>query len=349
MSTPRPRFRILLFTLCFCGLVHRALAQQPIPKPPTAPQASIRPAAITGTIADSDGDSVARAKIRLTHPDQPQISEQQAVSNPDGTFTFTNVVPGSFHIAIDASGFASQQISGSLLPGQQEELPPITLRASVDIGVNVTATQHDVAQAQIKAAEQQRIFGAIPNFYVTYYPNPAPLSPKQKFELAWKTSVDPVTFVFTGAIAGINQAANVFPTYGQGAQGFAKYYGAAYADGFADVMIGGAILPSILKQDPRYFYKGTGSIRSRALYAIAFAFICKGDNGHWQPNYSDILGGLAAGGISNLYYPPANRGAAIVFENTLLGIAGDAGANLFQEFLIRKLTPHLHQPSPTHP
>jgi hypothetical protein len=106
-------------------------------------------------------------------------------------------------------------------------------------------------------------------------------------------------------------------------------------------MIGGAILPSLLKQDPRYFYKGTGSTRSRILYALANAVICKGDNGHWQANYSGILGALAAGGISNLYYPASSRnGAGLTFENTLIGIGGSAVGNLFQEFLVRKLTPH---------
>ena len=107
-------------------------------------------------------------------------------------------------------------------------------------------------------------------------------------------------------------------------------------------MIGGAILPSLLKQDPRYFYKGTGTTRSRILYAIANSVICKGDNGRWQANYSGILGSLAAGGISNIYYPASNReGASLTFEEALLGIAGGAAQNLFQEFLVRKLTPKL--------
>jgi hypothetical protein len=107
-------------------------------------------------------------------------------------------------------------------------------------------------------------------------------------------------------------------------------------------MIGGAILPSLLKQDPRYFYKGTGSIRSRVFYAIANSVVCKGDNGHWQTNYSGIAGGLAAGGISNLYYPASNRsGLALSFENAAIGTAESAAQNLFQEFIVRKLTPRI--------
>jgi hypothetical protein len=148
--------------------------------------------------------------------------------------------------------------------------------------------------------------------------------------------------MMTGALAGMEQASNTFAGYGQGAQGYGKRFGANYADGFSDTMIGGAILPSLFKQDPRYFYKGTGTISSRAMYAIANSVICKGDNGRWQPNYSSILGGLAAGGISNLYYPSSNRsGVDVTFTNALIGTAEGAMQNLAQEFLVRRLTPRL--------
>jgi hypothetical protein len=107
-------------------------------------------------------------------------------------------------------------------------------------------------------------------------------------------------------------------------------------------MIGGAVLPSLLKQDPRYFYKGDGSTRSRIFYAAAMTVVCKGDNGRWQPNYSNMTASLASGAISNLYYPSADRnGAALTFENFGIGLVEDAAENLFQEFLVRKLTPKL--------
>lgn len=107
-------------------------------------------------------------------------------------------------------------------------------------------------------------------------------------------------------------------------------------------MIGSAILPSLLKQDPRYFYKGTGTISSRVFYAIANSVICKGDNGHWQTNYSGIGGGLASGAISNLYYPASSRsGVALSFENAGIGTVETAVQNLVQEFVIRRLTPRL--------
>jgi hypothetical protein len=159
-----------------------------------------------------------------------------------------------------------------------------------------------------------------------------------------------VTFLLTGAIAGLQQANNSFRGYGQGAQGYGKRYGADYANVVTGTFIGNAILPSLLKQDPRYFYKGSGSTRSRILYAIANSVICKGDNGRWQPNYSDILGGLAAGGISNLYYPAQDRnGAALTFENAAIEIGATAAANLLQEFVIRKLTPNARHHDPAKP
>jgi hypothetical protein len=151
-------------------------------------------------------------------------------------------------------------------------------------------------------------------------------------------------------IAGVQQATNDFSGYGQGAQGYAKRYGASYADLVTGTFIGGAILPSLLKQDPRYFYKGTGSVRSRVLYAVANSVICKGDNGRWQPNYSGIIGSLASGGISNLYYPSTDRaGAALTFENMLLGIGETAAVNLLQEFVMRRLTPNLPNFEPATP
>jgi hypothetical protein len=153
--------------------------------------------------------------------------------------------------------------------------------------------------------------------------------------------VDPFSFGLIGAIAGIQQAQNAFSGYGQGAQGYAKRYGASYADFVSGTFIGSAILPSLLKQDPRYFYKGNGGIRSRILYALANSVVCKGDNRKWQPNYSSIAGNLAAGGISNLYYPAKDRnGVGLTFESGAIGIGATAGANIIQEFLVRKLTPN---------
>jgi hypothetical protein len=204
----------------------------------------------------------------------------------------------------------------------------------------VTPSQVEVAEDQIKTEEKQRLMGVIPNFYVSYDHHAVPMSPRQKFELAWKTVIDPVNFGINGAIAGVQQAQNDFRGYGQGAAGYGRRFGASYGNFVSSVYIGGAILPSLLKQDPRYFYKGTGTVRSRVMYAIANAVICKGDNGKWEPNYSNIMGSLASGGISNLYYPAQDRnGAALTFENALINIGATAATNILQEFVFRKLTP----------
>jgi hypothetical protein len=190
--------------------------------------------------------------------------------------------------------------------------------------------------------------GVLPNFYVSYIPNAVPLTSKQKFKLAGRTVMDPFPFVFVGGAAGVEQAQNHFRGYGQGAPGYAKRFGAGYADTVAGTFIGSAILPSLLKQGSALFLQGNKP--SRFLYAIANSVICKGDNGRWQANYSNIPGNLAAGGISNLYYPAQDRdGAELAFENAGIGIAASAVANLVQEFVIRKLTPKLPHTAPAKP
>jgi hypothetical protein len=308
------------------------------PVPPQAQTESV--GTIGGTVLDPNGNFVVSATITLEHPGN--TAELKLRSGQDGHFLFTGVPAGPFQVTIAAEGFGIREELGFLHPEEALEMPHLALAiAGATTEVQVRVTTYELAEEQIKAEETQRVLGVIPNFYVTYDPAALPLKPKQKFELAWKTSVDPVTFAATGAIAGLQQASDGFSGFGQGTQGYAKRFGASYADGFIGTMIGGAILPSILKQDPRYFYKGNGSKRSRVLYALANAVVCKGDNGHWQPDYSGILGSLAAGGISNLYYPASSRnGAQLTFENTLLGIAGSGIGNLFQEFLVRRLTPH---------
>jgi hypothetical protein len=309
---------------------------------------------ISGIVADQSGALVANVKIVLALPSvrsNDLLSGRETRSDGAGHFAFTGVSPGTFQLLITAAGFAPLEKSGTLHAGEEYVFPPITLVvAQNNVDVEVMLPQEQVAEDEIKVEEKQRLLGVFPNFYVSYIPNAVPLTKKQKFELAWKATVDPVSFAVTGAVAGIEQADDAFSGYGQGAQGYAKRYGAAYADLVSGTFIGGAILPSVLHQDPRYFYKGTGSAGARFWYAVANSVVCKGDNGHWQPNYSFILGGLAAGGISNLYYPSQNRnGAALTFENALIGIGAGAASNIVQEFFLKKLTPHTSAPNSTKP
>jgi Carboxypeptidase regulatory-like domain len=332
------------------------------------------PGSISGTVGDRSGAVVAGARVQLIRHDQSRGDQAQAdqsqadqaqgnqapenrspsqtaLSGGDGQFFFANVPPGPFQLTITAAGFAAQTSTGALHSGEVQMLPQITLEVATAItDVQVSLTRTEVAAQEIKIEEKQRVLGVIPNFYVSYIADAVPLTSKQKFGLAWKTVIDPVTIVLVGGVAGVEQAQNHFSGYGQGAQGYGKRFGAGYADTVAGTFIGAAILPSLLKQDPRYFYKGTGSISSRALYAIGNSVICKGDNGHWQANYSNILGSLAAGGISNLYYPAADRdGAGLTFANAAIGLGATAIANLAQEFVVRRFTPKVPNRNASNP
>jgi len=158
-----------------------------------------------------------------------------------------------------------------------------------------------------------------------------------KFQLALKVSTDPVTLAGVALYSGMQQAGDT-PNYGQGAQGFGKRLGANAAGGFSNIMIGGAILPSLLHQDPRYFYQGTGTTKSRIRHALLNPFVCKGDNETWQPNYSSIGGNLASSAISDAYYPKSNRGAGMVFTNFAIDTGELMVSSLLQEFLFSKFT-----------
>ena len=190
--------------------------------------------------------------------------------------------------------------------------------ADPSTSITVYASTAQIATEQVHLEEQQRVLGFIPNFYVVYdSQNAVPLTAKLKFQLAMKVSVDPVTLAGVAFMAGVRQSANR-PNYGLGPEGYGQRFGAEAADGFSDILIGGAVLPSLLHQDPRYFYQGTGTTKSRLRHALESPFICKGDNGRWQPNYSSLGGDLAASALTNTYYPQSDRGTGMVFQTLLL-------------------------------
>jgi hypothetical protein len=335
-----------------CAFFSPAFAQQlQVPAPqsqPAVPQPSPGqqiPGNINGTVLDPQGNPIVGARVTLTHGNS--VVRQAVRTGNNGEFSFASIPPGPFHVVVSAPPFADQDYSGTLVPGQNFIVPSFTLLlATINTTVRVQP-QAVIAEQQLKQEEQQRVLGVIPNFYVTYVPNAAPLNAKQKFELSWKNAIDPVTLLTLGVTAGIQQANNDFPGYGQGAAGFGKRFGASYAGFATSTFLGSVVFPAILKQDPRYFYKSTGSKRQRVLYAIANAVICKGDNGHWQPNYSNVLGNLASGAIANKYYPPENRvGVALTFELAGVEIAATAAENVIQEFLVPKFTPHKPKISP---
>ena len=293
---------------------------------------------ISGTVTDANGAEVAGAQVVLSTGDtQPK---RTLATNADGFFSFDDVEPGTYGLTVVSAGFSPWVAAGIVLhEGESYDVPRIVLKvATATMNIDVIATRYDIAQEQLKMQEKQRVLGIFPNFYVSYVWDAAPLTAGQKFRLAFRNVIDPGSFVGVAFESGIEQWQNDYRDYGQGAKGYFTRAGASFGDGFNTTMIAGAILPSLLHQDPRYFYKGTGTTRSRTFYAISRVFICKGDNGRWQPNYSNVLGNLAAGGISNAYYPPADRGAQLTIDNTMIGFAAAAAGDLFQEFLLKKIS-----------
>ena len=301
-------------------------------------QPARRTATVIGTVTDVNGGVIPNATVVLS---EVQTNEPPTiVATRNGLFQFNDVTPGSaFQLSINAKDFAdwtSPLITVN--PGQFKIVTGIQLRiATARTTVDVHYDPVEVATEQFKAEEKQRMFGVIPNFYVSYESDPAPLTTKMKFKLALKVSVDPVTAAGVFLVSGAKQGGDT-PDYGQGWGAYGKRVGAVAADGFFDIMIGGAILPSVLHQDPRYFYQGTGTTGSRIRHAMLSPFVAKGDNGRWQPNYSSLGGDLASASLANLYYPRSNRGPTLVFGNFAIGTAERIGASLAQEFLFSKFT-----------
>ncbi len=214
-------------------------------------------------------------------------------------------------------------------------------------------SQHEKAERELKQQEQQRILGVIPNFNTSNVQNAAPLTPSQKFHLAFRSAIDPFQFVAAGLDAGYSQSVDDFPGYGQGAQGYGKRFGAAYADQASGLFWGNALFPTLFREDPRYFRKGTGSIKRRLFYVIQTTVWTKQDNGNWGPNYANVLGNITAGSLSNLYYPSADRGVGLTFQRALtVTVEGAVGAVFFEfwpDISNRFFHKHRHIPSATAP
>jgi hypothetical protein len=192
-------------------------------------------------------------------------------------------------------------------------------------------SQHDKAEEELKQQEKQRVMGVMASFNTTTNKNAAPLSPTQKFKLFFKSATDPWPFLLAGVVAGIGQAENSTPEWGQGMQGYAKRFGAGYSDYFIGNFFGNAVLPSLLREDPRYFQKGTGSTMSRILWAAGSTVWCKRDNGHWGPNYSNVFGNLIGTAIGRAYYPPENRTvSSTISDGFTVSAEGVVGAEVIE-------------------
>jgi carboxypeptidase family protein len=305
--------------------------------------ANVQTGSIRGTVTDVGDNPVSDAAVVLHGPAGERFA---AVAKDDGSFAFHDVTPGiAYQITVAAEGFGEWSSSVTVEPGQEKTLTDVTLHIlAVKRAVTVTYSSEEVAAQQLKAEEQQRVLGFIPNLYVTYEPHPEPLTTKMKFHLAYKDLTHPVFFVRTAAWAGVQQARDNPSEWRQGAKGYGKRLGAGFADGATGSLISNAILPSLLHQDPRYFYQGTGTKWSRARHAMLAPFVCKGDNGVTQPNYSEWGGSLIGYSISTAYYPSSNRTAGHVFENFGIDMGLHVVSSLAQEFILAKFTSkHKHQ------
>jgi hypothetical protein len=226
--------------------------------------------------------------------------------------------------------------------------PPVSTSASQADAQDEAKKKQQADEAQKKEQNQKRILGVMPMFNVVNGSSIPPLRPKEKFKLFWKSSTDPFIFGLDAIIAGIGQAENSnagtktvqnpdgtthverwgFP---QGVSGYFQRYGTTYADTFDGNFWGNAVLPSLLKEDPRFYRMGTGSFTRRFLWAASTTVWCRRDNGKWGPNYANVAGNFIGGGISNLYYPSEEGG----FEKTTVSALtvtaeGTFGAELLE-------------------
>ncbi len=189
------------------------------------------------------------------------------------------------------------------------------------------------AEEQLKEQEHQRVLGVLPNFNISYRADAVSLTAGEKIRLAFHSATDPVAFATASLVAGWGEAADSDSGCPWGAKGFGERMGAKYLDAFDGTMIGNGILPALLHQDPRYFRLGHGRTRHRLLYAMATTVICRHDNSHkWEPNYSNIIGNIASGAISNFYYPGGDTGFSQTISNGMIVTAEGTVGGVFQEF-----------------
>jgi hypothetical protein len=294
-------------------------------------------ASITGTVSDASGAAIPGAQVSLTHRDGAPL--QTLFSGGSGDFAFTKLPAGSYLVIVNAKGFAPYASAEFTLSSDQSYLVPSIALSVASAMTEVTVRPTEVIAAeQIKAEEKQRLLGIVPNFYVSYAKDPAPLTAKQKFSLATHDTLDWTSWIGISATAGIEQANNNFAGYGQGAAGYGKRWAAQFGDGRTSDYLSHAVFASLLHQDPRYFYQGTGTKKSRLIHAVSSSFIARSDSGKTMPNYSYLLGAMTSGALSNAYYPHADRGVSLVFVNSFVGIAGRSGGAVLQEFLGKKFT-----------
>jgi hypothetical protein len=240
----------------------------------------------------------------------PLVSQQPAASIAATAAASLPEAP-QVQIAPEAVALPDQQGSSQQVPAPAPAQTPAAQGSSSSQGPaqqsDAEKSEHEKAEEQLKAQEHQRVMGVMATFNTTSNKDALPLSPKQKFELFFKSETDPWPFLLSSVVAGIGQADNSYPEWGQGVQGYAKRFGAAYSDAFIGNFFGNAVFTSWWHEDPRFFQKGTGSGMHRFLWAAASTVWCKRDNGKWGPNYANVGGNLVGAAIARAYYPASER------------------------------------------
>lgn len=261
-------------------------------------------------------------------------------------------------------GFATRQtsrwilafilITGVLSAAQDQNTQPQTQPTPAQHPEATGTQQKSEQEKSIERQEQsQRVMGVLPQFGVTSRQNASPMTPREKFHLFVKSAFDPVTIGVVGLQAGLSQAENEFPAYGQGAQGYGKRFGASFADQVSSGFWSNYAYPVLLKEDPRYFRLGEGSFTARTWYSIKQEFVCHTDKGGRMFHFSNVLGAFTSGAISNIYYPgrslarvipatatsPAipvyyesDRGVALTMSRAAIALGYGTAGGLFSEF-----------------
>jgi hypothetical protein len=216
---------------------------------------------------------------------------------------------------------------------QQNPTSPDTSSQSQSKAAEKSRDNDDPAIQERNRLENDRIFWTLPNYLtVENAKNTPPLTTGQKFKLVALGTFDPVEYPYVGVLAGIDQAENTDPSFGQGFKGYAKRFGAAFADTTIENFMVGAIFPSLLRQDPRYYQLGKGGFWHRAGYAALRIFITRTDSGKTQFNYSEWAGSAVAAALSNTYHPPHDRNALNSANIWVTQLWGDAVSYELKEF-----------------
>ncbi len=293
---------------------------------------------ISGTVLDTNGDVIQGARVGLKLQGAPGTL-RHAQSGATGQFDFAGLAPGTYIVTASGSGmtkFTSDPIS--LRANEPVSMPSIVLGvAATSTTVRVMDKQAASIQ-QVQIAEQQRVLKVFPNFYSSFDWTAPPMLARQKYHLAARSLIDPVTFITTAGIAGAEQYRNIFPTFGGGWQGYGKRYAAAYATHASGELLTRAVFPGMFKTDPRYFIMGKGSTWQRAAHAVGSTFVARGDDGGRKINFPEILGDFSSAALSNLYFPAKERGASLVLINGFGDIGGDMLDNLIREFVLNHWT-----------